>query len=153
MNKRSRNRRRNPAMSFGQLVERRNGCRIAQHHGDLAATGGAFSFALGAGLWLHSVHQGRREDFATMRGKHCAGLGFADVERAAIRGDIAPARCRLFDSARDDSSGKSGRVELRTNVHGLLQSGRTPPMDESYSVTSNSQHLSIVRRNSVGLIA
>jgi hypothetical protein len=137
MNQRSRNRRRNPLVLIGQLIKRRNGCRIAQHNGNLTTTGDAFGLALGAGLGLHSVHQGRREDFATMRGKHCAGPRFTDVERAAIWADVAPARCCLFDSARDDSSGKSGRVELGANVHGLLQSGVIPPMDESYTVTSD----------------
>lgn len=137
MNQCSRNCRRHAAMLLGQLVQRSNRGRIAQHHGDLATTGDAGSLTLGAGLGPHSVRRCGREDFTAIRGEHGTRLGFADVERAAVSGDVAPACGSLFNGASDDRSGKAGRVELRANVHGLFQSGPIPPMSESYSVTSD----------------
>ena len=150
MNQRSRNRRRNPLVLIGQLIKRRNGRWIAQNHGDLAATGNAFRLAFGAGLGLgHGLV--RLRDF-----RHLDGLR-AILGKPIHHGEdgITTAGCGnvIRNSLQLAAFRRGVSAYHAVEVHGLLQSGGIPPMDESYIVTSNSQHLSIVRRNRAGSAA
>jgi hypothetical protein len=136
MNQRSRNRRRHATMPFGQLVESRNGRRIAQHHGDLPATGNAGGLALGAGLGLHSrIHQ-------------CVSVVAAHVRSTALGAfSRCPASYRLAVFTHDkgsflvgrnrDDGEKLGDFLGGFDFHGYLRSGLIPPMCESYVVTSD----------------
>ena len=136
MNQRSRNSRSYAAMLLVQLVERRNGRRIAQHDGDLTATGDAGGLALGAGLGCHlRNHQG-------------AGVVTAHVIRAVLgvlnsrparegRAILADDEGAIRFSCNRDGGEKLGDLFGGFDFHGLLQSGPIPPMCESYTVTSD----------------
>jgi len=141
MNQRSRNRRRNPLVLIGQLIKRRNGSRIAQHHGDLTATGNAGGLALGAGLWLHLRSHlahvlnafGMRLPAGQLLGHRLAALfrGGCNCKQTLFNGD-PDKLAGLFTKI-----GSKGAAFSENLVHGLLQSGPIPPMCESYTVTSD----------------
>ena len=136
MNQRRRNRSRDAAMLCRQLVERRNGRRVTQHHSDLTATGGACRLALGAGLGAHSSHFGRKNGKAEqLLPLHRFGL--AVPRGAAIPADHDPfALGAGNDGVLQCGGNVGGRGELGTNHEGL-QAGRIPAMSESYAVTSD----------------
>lgn len=135
MNQRSRNCRRHAAVLIDQLVERRNGRRVAQNHGDLTATGHAGGLALGAGLGFHSV----RQSFSIK----AANVGCAAVSNLTRR----PTAMWLAILANDEGSvcfscDRDGGEQLGDffgglDFHDLLQNGLIPPMCESYAVTSD----------------
>lgn len=137
MNQRSRNRSRHAAMPCGQLVERRNGRRIAQHHGDLPATGNAGGLALSAGLGFH------RSDFAVALG----ALGQAIFQPLRNLHDLAAVVVRqllvafrlggdvVLGMGKREARGAFGvGVVLGGEGHGWLRVGTTGP---SSHVTSD----------------
>jgi hypothetical protein len=143
MNQRSGNSSRNPAMPFNQLVERRNGRRIAQHHGDLSATGNAGGLALGAGLWLD---HGLGGELAHVNHALCVrlpagqllGHRLAAFFRGGCNGKQSLFNCDPDKLAGLGADGGSQFAALGKGlVHGLLQSGPIPLMCESYTVTSD----------------
>lgn len=121
MNQRSRNRRRNPLVLIGQLIKRRNGRRIAQHHGDLSATGNAGGLALGAGLWL--VHgsaeqllvNGPLVKLALKLGKVCADF------LVVVNDEVKAAIVHLFDVAVTGIEEASSLPFIAVGVHKPLR--------------------------------
>jgi hypothetical protein len=143
MNQRSRNSSRNATMPFGQLVERRDGRRIAQHHGDLAATGDAGGLALGASLGLD---HGLGGELAHVNHALCVRLPAGQLlghRLAALFRSGRDGKFALLDGYANKGSclGTDGGGQFaalgKGLVHGLLQSGPIPLMCESYIVTSD----------------
>ena len=118
------------AVFLNQLVERRNGIRIAQHDGDLTATRNTLSFALGACLGVGHT-SGRLGDF-----RH-SNVGCA---LAGQQGDNGTQGARAVASRyviRDGFQFATVRrgvcADHAVEAHNLLQSGPIPPMCESYA--------------------
>jgi len=117
------------AVFLNQLVERRNGIRIAQHDGDLTATRNTLSFALGACLGVGHA-SGRLGDF-----RHSN----VDCAFASQQGDngtqgarAVASRYVIRDGLEMDAFRRGVRADHAVEVHGLLQTGRIPAMCESY---------------------
>lgn len=143
MNQSIANRRSDAAVLYNQLVQCSDCSRIAQNHGDLPATGNTFSLAFGAGLGIgHRLvcgHLAHVSNAFTMRLP--AGKLLCD-RLAALFGGDSDGEQALFHCDTDQiaglftKAGGEGAALSKYLVHGLLQSGPIPPMDESY-ITSN----------------
>lgn len=128
MNQRSRNRSRNPAVPFGQLVECSNSRRIAQHHGDLPATGHACRLPLSAGLGLGHSASCRR----TSRANGRFGLAVTAATMRSISG-----RFSSRTAASNLAIHSAATSVVSWSNMAILRSGPIPLMDESYIVTSD----------------
>ena len=136
MNQRSRDSRCNPTAQLGQLVERRNGRRLAQHDGDLTALG-AVGFLPAGGLGFHSVRT-RSKQLATVLGVNRHSVVMVEPERMPRWIDIHGLSSRSVDQELSNRFRRGAwNSEGWAVVHGLLQSGPIPLMCESYAVTSD----------------
>lgn len=137
MNQRMRNRSRNAAMLLGQLVERRDGGRIAQHDSDLPALRTQRRLTLRAGFGLGHELSLRVLRIVTTHGIR-ATVGHVARRPAGERLAVNPniERAIRFFGDRDRSTNRESFGEFLAE-HGRLRSGPIPPMSESYAVTSD----------------
>lgn len=142
MNQRSSNRRRHAPMPFGQLVECRNGFRVAQHHSDLAPLLAQISLTLGAGLGLcHGSGRKLAHEVKAFAMRLPTGQLGSD-EPAAVLAGGGDGENALLDGdsnqlARQVADFCSQFASFGNRIHVHLRGGQIPPMYESYTVTSD----------------